>query len=195
MIWLACAAAFALTPNDRVRVELRGGGDVEGSVHTATVDQLSLMSEGQLVDIPLVLVETAWIGERVLTPEELAAELQAYVEHDLARRDLGPHMRRPPPVVVGTASVLWPGSGHLMLGDVPSFAGYALVDAGLIGAGLWFALGEGTPGPLIPLAALDAGVRLHAAADASRTARRRRGAVVVGPTDDGGWTVGFARSW
>ncbi|MCP4806497.1 MAG: hypothetical protein GY913_08710 [Proteobacteria bacterium] len=195
MIWLGCAAAFALAPNDEMRVQLRGGDEVVGAVHTADADVLVLSGDNQLTEIPLALVETAWIEDREVDRDALGQELEAYVEWDLARRELGPALRTPAPPFVATASILWPGSGHLMLGDPKGFVGYAVVDAALIGAGVWFAVGEGNAAPLLPLAAIDAGVRVYAAADATRTARRRRKALTLGPVEGGGVSVGFVSDW
>ena len=194
-VWLVCAAAYALAPNESVQVTLRGGEVVHGTVHRADPETLVLSGDDQMFEVPLALVESAIVDGRDLTPDALRDEVAAYVEWDLARRQLTEHERRPPPAAVATASIIWPGSGHLLLGDPKGFVGYAVVDAALLGAGAWFALGEQNAAPLLPLAALDAGVRVYAAADATRTARRRRGTLTLGTLDTGGVHVGFVSDW
>ena len=190
MILALVALAAALESGDEVRFELRGGTQVEGYALSASDDVLVVSSAAGRYEVPTPLVSRVWVDGVELDVAAYALDLEAFRLTQLESRGLGPGSRRvPPPLVVGTASALWPGAGHLILGDLGGFVGYSTVELALLGAAAWWVFGAELVGPLIPLALLDISFRSYAVADTVRETRRRRPGVVVAPRKDGGAVV------
>ena len=190
MSWLGLlGVALALEPDQPCRFELVAGAVVEGRLYGAEPGVLLVSSEGEQLRVPLPLVERAWIEGEPVGLDQLRADLPALEALTLRRLELAPGPRRPPPLLVAMSSAVWPGSGHLMLGDVGSFVGYTAVEATLVGVGAYVLLVEERAGPLLPLALVDLTFRSWAVADATRTAKRRRPAVALTPGRDGGFVV------
>jgi hypothetical protein len=181
--------ALALEPDQACRLELAAGAVVEGRVYGAEQGTLLVSSGGEQVRVPLALVDRAWVDGEPVDPAQLRAELPELELETLERLELGSGLRRPPPALVAVSSAIWPGSGHLMLGDVGSFVGYTAIQASLVGVGAYVLLVEERAGPLLPLAVVDLTFRSWAVADATRTARRRRPALALAPNPDGGFVV------
>ena len=181
--------AAALEPDDHCRLQLAAGDQVEGRVFSAEPGVLVLTARDEQMRIPLVLIDAAWVEGQPVPLEQLEDELLELHQLSLERRELAVGYRRPHPALVATSSAIWPGSGHLMLGDVGSFVGYTAVELSLLGFGAYFVFVEERAGPLVPLALVDLSFRTWAVADATRTARRRRAALTLAPHPDGGAVV------
>jgi hypothetical protein len=180
---LLCAAAWALEPGDQVQVELVGGGEIQGSVKSAGPTSLMLTGGNQEHRVSLALVEGAWInGEQTTTAQlkEEAAELYHRQSLELSR--LKDHSPRP--LVVFGASMLWPGTGHLLLGERGLGLGYALVELMLVCTGAFFAYTENYQS-LVPLIGVETLFRVYAVSDATGKSMRRRARIQASPLAGG----------
>lgn len=190
MSWLVLiAAALALEPGDRVRLELSADQQLEGILLSADADELVLTSAGVDHTVRLTVIEHAWVDERSLTPAELGREMAELDQRqELQRAAQG---WTPRPATVAIASVIWPGAGHAMLGQWGLFAGYSGVEAVLLGLSAYYVVYDQNLVPAVPLAAVSLLFRGYAAVDTARTASKRRSvAWSTGPTPDG-WAVGM----
>lgn len=168
--------AEAVEPADRVRVELVAGGEAEGWFLGWDGESLSLSGDNQVFTVPLALVEAVSVNGDALTVDTF--------------RDALPEVAAPPapvwrpsPALAGGASLIWPGSGHAMMGDWGGFAGYTAVELVLWGGAAWWAFGERRTGPLVTVVLLDAVFRVYAVAESVDMARRARIRVAAAPLD------------
>ena len=172
MIQLAVAAltatALALAPGEQLTLELVGDVVVAGTFRDTDGQSVVLNVDGSPLRIELSLVEQASRDGLPLAPDVLRAEAQAWSD---TRVDPGRALH---PALVGTASALWPGSGHLLLGEWRKWAGYALIDGSLLALGSWYAIREQAPKAAAALLGLDMVFRVYAVREAVRDAQRRR---------------------
>lgn len=193
MMLALASLAIALDSGDEVQFELRGGGEVQGYALQAESDHLVVSNSDAVYQVHTALVTRVWVAGVELDVDTYHRDLDTFRRAQLEARGLGPDARRPPPPwVVGGASLLWPGSGHLLLGDLPQFIGYSCVEIAFLGIAAYWVFGAQLYGPLIPLALLDGTFRAYAAADTVRSAKRRRAQLVLAPGSDGGAVVGLA---
>lgn len=186
---LLCAAAWALDPGDQVQVVLIGGGEIQGAVKSAGPTSLALTGQNQEYQVSLALVEQAWINGEQATAAHLkeeAAELYNRQSLELSRLK----ERSPRPLVVFGASMLWPGSGHLLLGERALGLGYAALELVLVGTGAFFAYTENYQS-LVPLIGVETLFRVYAVSDATGKAKRRRARIQAGPVA-GGMQLSFS---
>jgi hypothetical protein len=172
LLWLTASAALALDGSDRLELTMAGGVLVDGAFLRATPDSLLLSPEaGEIIEVPLVLIEAATINGESMATEALRAEAAAAWQQSLLfSSDPGP---MPHPAGVAAASMLFAGTGHAMLGDWKAAGGYAAVEGVVLGTiALNVALED--PRPLPALIALDVIFKIWAAQEAARTAKRRR---------------------
>lgn len=165
--WLT-GAALALSPGETLVLDLTGEIVVSGTFRESDGQVLTLMVDGRPLDVALPLVEHATRDGLVLDPQDLADEARAWAAAGAPVRP-GPH-----PFLAGTASALLPGSGHLLLRDWRTWAGYAAVDAALLSLAGWFVFHEEAPKAATTFLALDAVFRAYAVGEAVRDARRMR---------------------
>ncbi len=180
---LFCAAALALDPGDQVQIVLVGGGEIYGAVKSAGPNSLALTGSNQEYRVSLALVESASINGEQSTVAQLkedAAELYHRQSMELSRLKAN----SPKPLVVFGASMLWPGAGHLMLGERRLGLGYATVELLLVGTGALFAYTDNYPS-LVPLLGVETLFRVYAVSDATGKARRRRARVLASPVTGG----------
>ena len=167
--------AHAIDGNDELHLELATGESVSGWFYSSQAGELELTGANTHRIVPIFLVSgVVRDGEPLdlaLFHSELLARELAYARF---REHPPPH---PAPSVAFGASLLWAGAGHAALGDWRSFALYSIVEAGLVGTATWAALGEGTQGTLLPVAAVDLLFRGYAAGESARIARARRRAL------------------
>lgn len=178
--------ALALEANDVVTLELVAGGELEGRVLSGDEDGLTLTFDNREQAVPWVLVGRALVNG---DPMELPQLQREVIEFDLSRQPPIPERSAPPVAVVGAASILWPGTGQLLLGDWRSFVGYSVLEVGLVGAAVWWVFVEGNAAPVVPIAALSGAFRVWSAADAVYTARKRRALVGLVPFPEGGMVL------
>jgi hypothetical protein len=180
---LFCAAAWALDPGDQVQVDLIGGGQIQGAVKSAGPTSLALTGGNQEYQVSLALVEAAWInGEQTTTSQlkEEAAELYHRQSMELSR--LKEHSPRP--LLVFGTSMLWPGTGHLLLGERSLGLGYAVLELVLVSTGVFFAATENYQS-LVPLIGVETLFRIYAVSDATSKAKRRRARIQAAPVQGG----------
>lgn len=172
MLLLLVGAALALDGNDTLRLTLAGAVEVEGSFLRASPDALLVSPEaGEHIEVPLVLIEAAVVNGEPMGLAELRAEAAEAWQREMAL--IPDDLRLPSPVGVGAASVVWAGAGHALLGEWRPAAGYAALDAVILGTiGLNVAAED--PRPLPALVALDVLVKIWAAQESARMAKRRR---------------------
>jgi hypothetical protein len=178
--------ALALEANDVVTLELVAGGELEGRVLTGDDEGLTLTFDNREQVVPWTLVEVALVNGEPMDLPQLEREV---IEFDLRRQKPPPDRSGPPLAVVGASSILWPGTGHLLLGDWRSFVGYSVLEAGLLGAAAWWIFVEGNAAPVVPIAGLSGAFRVWSAADAVYTARKRRTRVGLAPIPAGGMVI------
>lgn len=171
--WFA-SAALALVPGDLLELTLVGDVIVEGTFRSSNGVELILNVAGDPLAVDLALVQLATRDGLALDPAALQSEAQSWAAAQLTP---GPTVH---PALAGTASALLPGSGHLMLRDWRTWAGYALIDATLLGLGSWYAFHEQAPKAATTFLALDAVFRVYAVREAVRDAQRRRPATQTG---------------
>ncbi len=162
------APALALSPGESLTLTLAGGVQVEGHFRSSDGRVLVLNVDGESLTVDLALIEAASRDGLPLPVDTLAAEARAWSEGLV---DPG---RPVPPLAAGLASAIWPGSGHLLLRDRKTWAGYATVDAALLGLSAWFLFREQSPRAAATFAAIDLVFRGYAVSEAVRDARRRR---------------------
>lgn len=174
------AGAQAVESGEPLRVQLVGGATVDGYFLRTDGATLVLSANNGVTEVSAPLITAVWRGDDPVPPEQFRAELVAW---SLAARP--PEHRSPAPLLVGAASVVWPGAGHAILGDWQGFAGYSAVECVLLGAAAYQIFYQESYGPLVPIAALDLLFRATATAEAVRTAKRERGRLVIAPTNEG----------
>lgn len=169
------ALGLALDGNDVLTIELVAGGEVQGYAVGGDEEGITVTWDNQRTTVPWDLVESVQVnGESISVPEIKTEAAQ------LGRSDEPLYLRAPAPFVVGTASMIWPGSGHLLLGDRRSFLAYSGVEFALLGVAAWQIYDAQSLGPLVPLAALDLLFRVYSAVEATDEARGRRESVRLG---------------
>ena len=180
---LLCAAALALDPGDQVQVELVGGGEIQGAVKSAGPTSLVLTGRNQEFQVNLSLVNAAWINGEPASTLQLKEEVaELYHRQGLELARLQEHSPRP--LVVFGTSMLWPGTGHLLLGERGLGLGYAVVELVLVGTGAFFAYTENYQS-LVPLIGVETLFRVYAVSDATGKARRRRARIQASPMPGG----------
>ena len=172
------ALMLALEANDVVRVELVAGGEMEGRVLEGDDETFTLTFDNRAEPVPWTVVGKAWVNGTAIEVPELQRQV---LEFDSSRRVDLPERRWPHPLVVGSASMLWPGTGQLLLGDVGTFVGYSAIELGLLGGMAWWIVVEQNAAPLVTLGALSIAFRVWSAADAVYVTKKRRSAVAVMP--------------
>jgi hypothetical protein len=155
-------------------LSLAGDLVVTGNFRSTDGQVLTLLVDGKALDFDLALVESAQHEGDVIDPETLRTQAEDWA---MARIELGP---RPHPLLVGAASAILPGSGHLILRDWRIWAGYAIVDGALLGLASWFGFHEQARGPATTFLVIDGIFRVYAVQEAVRDARRRRPADPIG---------------
>jgi hypothetical protein len=169
---LFMAILLAIAPNDPVEIQLLGGSQIAGRVARVRGTGLDVTTAQGSTWVNLDLIESARLGGRELTPQELREEIQIRLQYELERLpEVG---TAPNPVLAGTASFLLPGGGQAMLGEWGDARALFFADLVLLGLGsyLWF-VQEDRPAA-VPLFALDLIFRSHSASQAYRISRRRR---------------------
>lgn len=178
-----CAAAWALDPGDRVEVQLTGGGEISGSVKSAGPNSLVLTGDNQEYSVSLTLVESAQVNgspSSALELREETAELYHRQTLELARLE----RYSPRPLVVFGTSMLWPGAGHMLLGERGLGIGYAVLELVLVSTGAFFVYTENYQS-LVPLVGVETLFRVYAVADATGKAKRRRARLQASPMQGG----------
>ena len=167
-LWLGSTLAWALTAGEPLKLELAGEVVLEGTFRSTDGEVLVLTTQGESLRVSLALVEGCERAGSTLDPEVLRQEALLWAESQVPT---GP---TPHPAVVGIASAVLPGSGHLFLRDVPTWAGYAAVDATLLALAGWFGFREQAPDAVGVFLALDLLFRGYAVREAVLDARRLR---------------------
>lgn len=172
MLLAAPRPAAALDGNDELTLALHGGAIVTGWYVGVDAGVLRLSGNNRFTNVPLDQVQAVQRdGEPVELALFLAEAAQAQAALDALRAD--PPRTAPPAVAFG-ASLVWAGAGHAAAGDWKGAAGWAAVDAVLLGAAAWNLGAERSMGAALPIFAIDLLVRGVAAGDAARIARRER---------------------
>ncbi len=171
--WLV-GTALALAPGEELELTLVGDVVVAGTFRTTDGEQLVLTVDGEPLEVALGLVEQATRDGLSLEPADLRAEAAVWAA---AQVPPGPV---PHPLLAGTASALLPGSGHLLLGDWRTWAGYAVVDGSLLALASWYAFREQAPRATATFLLLDGIFRVYAVREAVRDAQTRRPADRIG---------------
>lgn len=169
---LLLAAITALEPGDQMHLELVGDGEVTGMLAEVGTQSLVLTGGNQRTEVPLALVEAAWVDGAPMDLPTLHREVgDLHHRQELQLAALAAHT--PNPFLVVGSSLLLPGSGHLMLGERSEGWGYIAVTSIIWGTGAWLMYSENYQ-PLLPLAGVDLLFRTYATADAAILTRQRR---------------------
>ncbi|RME22810.1 MAG: hypothetical protein D6798_14960 [Deltaproteobacteria bacterium] len=164
--------AAALDGNDALALDLVGGAHVEGGYVGVDDGILRLSGDNRFVDVPVdQVVAVERDGEPFPLSQFLAEVAEAQQALDALRAAPPAH---PPPAVVGGASLVYAGAGHMAMGEWKAAAGWAAMDTVILGAAAWNLFGERSIPATIPVLALDLVIKAAAAGDAARIARRRR---------------------
>ncbi len=183
---LAHAALLLLLPwlcafggNDRFELVLEGGATVTGWYVSVDQGVLRLSGDNQIVPVPVDLVVAVRLNDEPITVDAFLEEVRQSQERlDLLRAAPGPSAS---PALAGGLSMAWAGAGHLAVGQPKEAVGWAVLDGALLGAAVWTLAGERSVGATVPILALDVLVRVAAATDATRTARRKRRVLADSP--------------
>lgn len=139
-----------------------------------SVDQgeLRLSGDNRITPVPVGLIVGVRLNDEEITLVAFLEEVRRDQERlDLLRSTPGPRVS---PAAAGGLSLAWAGAGHLAVGEPREAVGWAVLDGVLIGAAAWTLAGERSVGATVPILALDALIRVAAATDAARSARRKR---------------------
>ncbi|MCB9758846.1 MAG: hypothetical protein H6739_03325 [Alphaproteobacteria bacterium] len=188
LLLAALSTASAFESTDQLRFTLVAGGEVEGWFLATDGVSIRLTTRNEIVEIPVALVESAWLNGQPLPLSALDDELSqaaAVVEQRAQDLALDP---APPVWLVAGGSALWPGAGHAMMGDWGSFAGYTAIELVFLGTMSYWLFYRETPGPVLPILALDVIFRAYAVGDATRAARRRRASPLPSSPETSLWT-------
>jgi len=192
------ASAEPAVPEIRAGIELvavaLGGERFSGSFVAIEEGSLQLSTRQGPRAIPLPILTAVEIGGQSYAPEPF---LEGVRQWSAALREQA--LSTPPPLLVGTLSLLWSGAGPAALGDWDGFVTWSLLEAALLGAGAVMVVNE-QYGPLLPLAALDLMLHGWSAGESVGEARRRRRraetvvsfAPVAGSLGDGSRGIGAA---
>ena len=167
-------------------LELEGGARIEGFfLDWNQPEIIRLSSSDGSQDVPVSLIVRAAIGDEEITPLDLSAARERWLE-SLVTEDVTPS-----PVLVGGLSLLVPGSGHLVLGEPRVFAACFAVDSLLIASAVYSVRTEDFSA-LVPLAFADVLLRVFTSQDAiSKASSRRRKAEITAFLLPGGGGVGI----
>ncbi len=169
MNWLALA--LALEGNDLLVLDLPAGVEVSGQIVSADEEEIILSEGNERHVVPWVLIEQASVNGQSVSVSQLQREAQTWeVQHEV---DLS-HLPAPPVGLVIAASLVWPGTGQLLLGDPRGFLAYSGVEVVLLSVAAYNLFVVEQTGPLLPLAGVDALFRIYSAYEAQQTARKRR---------------------
>jgi len=167
--------------NDRFELVLQGGASVTGWYVSVDQGILKLSGDNRITPVPVDLVVAVRLNDQDILVEDFLDEVRQSQERlDLMRADPGPSAS---PALAGGLSLAWAGAGHLAVGAPKEAVGWAVLDGALIGAAAWTLAAERSVGATVPILALDVLVRVAAASDASRAARRKRRALSGGSED------------
>lgn len=172
MIPMLIGAAWALDGNDALELQLAGDVVTTANFLRAEPHQIWVTREdGAPTAVPPMLLQQASMNGEPVSLEQLHSEAVASWETALLLvGDLG---RLPRPVSVAGASLLFAGTGHAILGEWGTAGGYAAVEGVLLGTvALNVALED--PRPLPALLAADVLLKIYAAQESARIARRKR---------------------
>ena len=163
--------AAALDGNDDLTLTLTGEVEVSGRFLRAESDRIVLSGEVGIVEVPLVLIESAQRNGLPMGEAELQLEVaEAWALLEAFRADPPPH---PHPAAAVGLSLLWAGGGHAALGDWRGFATYSVVESVLLSS-IALNVAINNPQPLPSLIALDVIFRGWSARESARVARRRQ---------------------
>lgn len=161
----------ALSPNDKVEVELTGGDTVTGRLSSAQPGVLFIHSAQGGLEVNLELVSSARINDVEISLNILHQESQDLWQTTSER--LSPLGSLPNPYWAATASALLPGSGQRMLGQARAANSYFVADLVLVSLSSWLIFGRQDYGNALPLLGLDAVFRVYSSAEAYRDTRVR----------------------
>jgi hypothetical protein len=173
MILLLTGTAWGLDGNDALVLQLAGDVVISGTFLRAEPDQIWLSSaeDSEIIAVPLILLENATINGAPVSLEQIHSE--AAQSWETVRVLVGDQGWAPHPIPVSGASLLFAGAGHAMLGDGRAAGGYAAVESVLLGTiALNVALED--PRSLPALIAVDVLLKIYAAQESARMARRKR---------------------
>jgi hypothetical protein len=163
--------AAALDGNDDLTLTLTGDVEVSGWFLRAEFDRIVISGETGIVEVPLVLIESAQRNGVPMAEAELELEVaEAWSLLEAFRAEPPPH---PHPVATVGLSMLWAGGGHAALGDWRGFATYSVVESVLLSS-IALNIAINNPQPLPSLIALDVIFRGWSARGSARVARRRQ---------------------
>jgi hypothetical protein len=166
------ALLLAISPNERIDLQLVGGQEISGRVASVRSDGVDVATEEGRSFVPTTLVEEARFDDRTLNQTGLQAEIGDRITYELGRLPTkGPV---PNPYLVATSSLLVPGMGEAFLGDWSSAKGLFIADLLVLGLGsyLWF-VQDDRPAA-VPLFGLDLIFRLTSSSQVYRKSRRLR---------------------
>lgn len=165
--------------NDRFELALQGGTIVTGWYVSVDQGILRLSGDNTFTPVPIDLVVSVLWNDQEMALEDFREQLRQNQEAlDLLRAD---PPRSVAPAVAGGLSLAWAGAGHVAVSRPREAVGWAVLDGALIGAAVWSIAGERSLGAAVPILALDGFVRIAAAADAARFARRQRRVLAGSP--------------
>ncbi len=183
------ALMVAVDGNDVLTVELIAGGEVQGYPVGGDEDGLTVTWDNRRTTVPWELVDSVQVNGEFVPVPVVKTELLEFAQPQALSE-----LWAPPPLAVGAASLIWPGAGHLLLGDRRSFLAYSGLELALIGVAAWEVHYNESLGPLIPLVALDLVFRVYSAVEATDEARERRTAVRLSPPPAAGLALVVASS-
>jgi hypothetical protein len=162
---------IALSPNDRVEMELTGGDTVTGSLSSAQPGVLFIHSAQGHLEVNLELVRSARINDVEISINALHQESEDLWQATSER--LTPLGSLPNPYWAATASALLPGTGQRMLGQDRSANSYLVADLVLLSLSSWLIFGRQDYGNALPLLGLDTLFRIYSSAEAYKDTRVR----------------------
>ena len=169
----AIATTPELGPRVSVTLQLVDGREVVATTLGFSEEALRIRAFDGPATIPFALIASCSWGEHRITGSEIPAAMDAWMVGLAARY---PHP--PSPLLVGAASAIFPGAGHLLLGEWSDAARYGLLESVFLGTSV-FLLFTAQAGAVLPVLALDLTLRAVTVSETGREAQRRRPSQVV----------------
>jgi len=169
----AVAAVPELGPRVSVTLQLVDGREVVATTLGFSDEALRIRAFDGPATIPFTLITSCRWGENRITGSQIPAAMDAWMVGLTARY---PHP--PSPLLAGVASAIFPGAGHLLLGEWSDAARYGLLESVFLGTSV-FLLFTAQAGAVLPVLALDLTFRAFTVSETGREAQRRRPSQVV----------------
>lgn|GEM_PF-7058806 len=169
----ANGTAPELGPRVTVTLELVDGSEVVAMTLGFSEEALRVRTFDGSATVPFALISSCRWGENRISGAQIPAAMEAWMV-GLAGRY--PHP--PSPVLTGVASAIFPGAGHLLLGEWSDAARYGLLESVFLGTSI-FLLFTAQAGAVLPVLALDLTLRAFTVSETGREAQRRRPSQVL----------------